>query len=83
MRKFWQNNRIIQEDNEELENQPTKLQQSLAELDCENTIIKDKERFGRARNSMMKVLRAKYGYKIPDKALNRVNKRIQIGHLKF
>jgi len=60
MRKFWQNNDIIQEDNGETENYSRKMRQSLAELECEETIIEDKERFGRARKSMMNVLRAKY-----------------------
>lgn len=65
MRKFWQNNTINQENNGELENQSrtiqqesTKLQQSLAELNCEDAIIKEKEQFGRARTSMMNILRA-------------------------
>ena len=87
MRKFWQNNSVIQEENRELESQltkiqqkPTKLEQSLAELECEETIIKDKQEFGRVRNSMMRVLRAKYGNDIANRTLNRVNKRIQEGH---
>ena len=41
MRKFWQNSKIIQEEERELESQPTELQQSLAELDCEETIINE------------------------------------------
>lgn len=87
MRKFWQNNGVLQEENRELESQltkiqqkPTKLEQSLAELECEETIIKDKQEFGRVRNSMMRVLRAKYGNDIANRTLNRVNKRIQEGH---
>ncbi len=81
MRKFWHNNTTIQEDNGELENYSLKLRQSLAELECEEAIIGDKERFGRARKSMMNVLRAKYGDTIADRTLNRVNKRMQKGHL--
>ena len=77
MRKFWHNNTTIQEDNGELENEPTKLQQNLAELECEEAIINDKERFGRARKSMMNVLRAKYSDDVANRALSRVNKRIQ------
>jgi len=42
MRKFWQNSRAIQEENGELENEATKLQQCLAELECEDAIIEDK-----------------------------------------
>jgi len=81
MIKFWQNNNTIQEDNGELENISTKLQQNLAELECEEAIINDKKGYGRVRTNMMKVLRAKYGDKIADRALNRVNKRMQKGHL--
>ena len=84
MRKFWQNNNTIQENNGELESNTTKLQpnstelqQSLAELDCENTIINDKEQFGRVRTNMMRVLRAKYGDEIANRSLSRVNKRYQ------
>ena len=90
MRKFWQNSKTIQEEERELEDQPSKLQekptelqQSLAELECEEAIIKDKEQFGRVRNSMMRVLRAKYGNSVANRTLNRVNKRIQKGHFKL
>ena len=81
MRKFWQDNTTIQEEDGEIVNISMKMRQSLAELECEEAIIKDKERFGRARKSMMNVLRAKYGHEIADRTLNRVNKRMQKGHL--
>ena len=81
MRRFWQNNNTIQEEDGEIENYSTKMKQSLAELECEDAIIQDKERFGRARKSMMNVLRERYGNEIADRTLNRVNKRIQKGHL--
>jgi len=81
MRKFWQNYMTNQEEDGELENIPTKMKQSLAELECEEAIINDKERFGRARKSMMNVLRAQYGDEIANRTLNRVNKRMQKGHL--
>ena len=81
MRRFWQNNNTIQEEDGEIENYSTKMKQSLAELECEEAIIQDKERFGRARKSMMNVLRERYGNEIADRTLNRVNKRIQKGHL--
>jgi len=74
---FWQNDRKIEEDNGELENHSTKLKQSLAELECEEAIIEDKEEFGRVRTHMMKVLRTKHGEDIANRALNRVNKRTQ------
>jgi len=82
MRRFWQNNNTIQEDNGELENMSTKMKQSLAELDCEEAIINDKERFGRARKSMMNVLRAKYSDEIANRVLSRVNKRMQGNYFK-
>jgi len=81
MIKFWHNYETNQEEDGETENYSTKLRQSLAELDCEEAIIKDKLRFGRVRESMMNVLRAKYGDGIADRVLNRVNKRMQKGHL--
>ena len=82
MRKFWQNNTTIQEDNGELENMSMKMRQSLAELECEDAIIEDKKEFGRARKSLMNVLRAKYSDEIANRALSRVNKRMQKYHLK-
>jgi len=81
MRKFWQNNTTIQEEDGELENYSAKMKQSLAELECEEAIMRDKERFGRARKSMMNVLREQYGNEIANRTLNRVNKRMQKGHL--
>jgi hypothetical protein len=70
MIKFWQNNTTNQEDN-------GKLQNSLAELYCEDAIIEDKKEFGRVRKSMMNVLRAKYSDDVANRALSRVNKRLQ------
>jgi len=81
MRRFWQNNNTIQEEDGELEIHSAKLRQSLAELECEEAIIGDKKEFGRVRKSMMNVLRAKHGNEIANRALSRVNKRIQEGHL--
>ena len=87
MRRVWQDSKIIQEKERELESQstklqekPTELQQRLAELDCEETIINEKQQFGRVRNSMMRVMRAKYGNNVANRTLNRVNKRIQNKH---
>ena len=45
------------------------------ELDCEEVIMNEKERFGRVRTSMMKTLRKKYGRETADSALFRINKR--------
>ena len=53
MRKFWHNYEINQEDNGEIESMSTKMKQSLAELECEEAIIEDKERFGRARKRFL------------------------------
>jgi len=78
---FWENNDANEENYGETENMSVELKQNLGELECEETIINDKERFGRARKSMMKVLRAKYGEKIANRTLNRVNKRMQKRHL--
>ena len=77
MIKFWHTNTTIQEEDGELENMSPKLRLNLAELECEEAIIEDKERFGRARKSMMNVLRAKYSDDIANRALSRVNKRMQ------
>jgi len=62
------------------QNDETKQGQTMneeANIICEEAIIKDKERFGRVRSSMMEFLRSKYGYEIANRALNRVNKRLQ------
>jgi len=48
-----------------------------ANIICEEAIIRDKERFGRARSSMMEYLRAKYSSDVANRALNRINKRKQ------
>jgi len=77
MRKFWHNYETNQDDDGELENYSTKMRQSLAELECEEAIIEDKKEFGRARKNMMNVLRAKYTDEIANRALSRVNKRLQ------
>jgi hypothetical protein len=74
MRKFWQKDTTIQEEDGE-------LKKSLAELECEEAIIDDKQEFGRVRNSMMRVLRAKYSDELANKVLSRVNKRIGSKHL--
>ena len=71
---FWDNT----ETNEgEIKKMSTELKQNLDELECEEAIIKDKERFGRVRMSMMNVLRAKHGNDMANRALSRINKRLQ------
>ena len=72
---FTRNDETNEEENGE-------LQQNLAELECEEAIIRDKERYGRVRNSVMKVLRAKNGNDVANRALSRVNKRINENYFK-
>jgi len=74
---FWHNDETNEDEDGEYEKISTELRQNLSELECEEAIIKDKERFGRVRSSMMKYLRAKYGYDTANRALSRVNKRLQ------
>ncbi len=52
-----------------------------AELECEDAIMKDKQRFGRVRTSLMKHLRAKHGDNVANRALSRINKRASQGSL--
>ena len=49
------------------------------ELECEEKIISEKHRFGRVRSKMMAQLRDKYGDKVANRSLARINKRISIG----
>ena len=76
MRRFWHENNTIKEEKGE-------LKKNLAELECEEAIIEDKNQFGRVRNSMMRVLRAKYGDEMANRTLSRINKRIQQRHLRI
>ncbi len=46
-----------------------------------DTIMSDKEKFGRVRKYTMKYLRTKYGKKIADRAQWRVNRRRTEGYL--
>jgi len=78
---FTQNDGIEQEEDGELENMTTEMREKLGDLECEEAILKDKERFGRVRTSMMGYLRAKHGRDSSDRALSRVNKRLQEHYL--
>jgi hypothetical protein len=53
------------------------------ELESEEAIMNDKERFGRVRTSLMKQLRVKYGDDVANRALYRINKRISEGSLRI
>ena len=74
---FTQNDETEQEDYGEIEKMSGKMKQKLGNLECEEAIIQDKEDFGRVRTNMMKVLRSKHGESIANRALSRVNKRLQ------
>jgi hypothetical protein len=53
------------------------------ELESEEAIMNEKERFGRVRTSLMKQLRAKYGDDVANRALYRINKRMSEGSLRI
>ncbi len=53
------------------------------ELECEEVIMQDKQRYGRVRTNMMKHLRAKHGDTIANRTLSRINKRISINSLRI
>jgi len=83
MRWFTRNDETNEEETGELENYSTELKQNLSELECEEAIIQDKERFGRVRKNMMNMLRAKHGDEIANRALSRVNKRLQENYFSY
>ncbi|MDR3782403.1 MAG: hypothetical protein P4K92_03735 [Candidatus Nitrosotalea sp.] len=58
------------------------IKENNGDLVCEESIITDKERFGRVRKSMMKYLRDKYGSEIANRALWRVNRRRTEGYFR-
>lgn len=55
-----------------------KLNKIKANLECEETLLEEKQRLGRLRTSVMMYMREKYGYVIADRAMWRVNKRTKI-----
>jgi len=74
MRKFWDN--IREEENSEEETRTID-----GNLDCEEQIMDDIERFGRVRTSLMKNLRQNFGNDVANRALWRVSKRKTNGYL--
>ena len=54
-----------------------------AELECEEAIMRDKQRFGRVRTSLMRHLRAQYGRGTANRVLARINKRASNGSLRI
>ncbi len=78
---FTQNYETEQEEDGELRKMTIEMRQKLGDLECEEAFIKDKERFGRVRASLMEYLRAKNGNQSANRALSRVNKRLQEHYL--
>ena len=74
MRRFWDNTR-----EEESSEEDTRTIDG--NLECEEQIIDDIERFGRVRTSLMKSLRNNFGNDIANRALWRVRKRKTNGYL--
>ncbi len=74
MRRFWDNTR----EEESLEEETRTID---GNLDCEEQIMDDIERFGRVRTSLMKNLRQNFGDKTANRALWRVSKRKTNGYL--
>lgn len=52
------------------------------ELECEEAIMVEKNRFGKVRKTFMEYMRVEYGYRIADRVLSRVNKRLSEGYFK-
>ena len=76
MRKFWDNTR-------EEENSEEKERTIDGNLECEEQIMEDIERFGRVRTSLMKNLRQIYGDRIANRALWRVSARKSRGYFQY
>lgn len=58
-------------------------QVEIPELECEEAIMRDKQRFGRVRTSLMRYLRSEYGKNTADRVLARINKRASNGSLRM
>ncbi len=74
MRKFWDNTR-------EEENFEENTRIIDGNLECEERIIEDIERFGRVRTTLMRNLRQNFGDDTANRALWRVRKRKTKGYL--
>ncbi len=74
MRRFWDN-----AGEEESLEEDTRIVDG--DLECEEQIIDDIERFGRVRTSLMKSLRNNFGDATANRALWRVRKRKTNGYL--
>ena len=69
MRMDNQSITTIKEDATKIKREPT------SEIECEERIIQDKERFGRVRTVLMRELRLKYGISTANRAMWRVSAR--------
>ncbi len=74
MRRFWDNTG----GEENLEEDTRIIDKN---LECEEQIIDDIERFGRVRTTLMKSLRKNFGDRTANRALWRVSKRKTNGYL--
>jgi hypothetical protein len=75
-RKIKENKRIINQNTTEIYQDVTTIKsEPTKELECEEKIIQDKERFGRVRTVLMKELRLKYGVTTANRAMWRVSAR--------
>ena len=73
-----QNNNQLTENNRTFQGEINpRLSECQADLECEEAIIKDKERFGRVSTIRMRYLREKYGSAMTNRALTRIQKRYQ------
>jgi len=74
MRRFWDNTR-------DEENSKEVTRTIDGNLECEEQIMEDIERFGRVRTSLMRSLRKNFGDETANRALWRVSKRKTNGYL--
>ena len=73
--KRLDNRKITENDGSFDDETKQKLREYQADLECEEAIIKDKERYGRVSTIRMRYLREKYGHTMADRALARAQKR--------
>ena len=75
-KKIKENKRIINQSTTEINQDTTKIESSITnEIECEERIIQDKERFGRVRTVLMRELRLKYGVTTANRSMWRVSAR--------
>lgn len=82
MRRFWEDRgekrkleEALTEHKQNYDEKQARLTKIQQELDCEQSIINEKETFGRLRASMMRYLRTKYGQELTNRIQWRINKR--------